>query len=452
MDTGAPPPSGPPKPQVRALQCPKCGAAIVMRSFGQAVSVVCSGCGSILDAKDPNLQILQQFQRVTGAVTPLIPLGTRGKMRGTDYEMIGFQRRSTSYEGTPYNWSEYLLFNPYKGFRYLTEYNGHWNDVTVCKDIPMLDPRLESSPLGVANYLGEIYKHFQTCDASTTFVLGEFPWQVQVGEHATVTDFIHPPRVLSRERTSGEVTWSLGEYMYGRDVWSAFHLPGNPPAATGVFENQPSPSGPNVGSTWKAFAGFTVVLLLLMAAFDLMSQKDLVLNTDYKLNAVSRANFFNPKEEPSFVTDIFELKGRTSDVEIKTSTNVDNSWIYLNYALINQDTGQAWDFGREVSYYHGYDNDGSWKEGKNDDTVTIPSIPAGHYYLRIEPESDPVHPAIAYQVEVKRDVPVMGIFGLAFLAMLVPAILISFRAIGFERARWSESDHPPTAILQGGSD
>jgi hypothetical protein len=443
---------GPPKPQVHALQCPRCGGAIILRTFGQALSVVCSGCGSILDAKDPNLQILQQFDRVTGAVTPLIPLGTRGKIRGTDYEVIGFQRRSTSYEGIAYNWSEYLLFNPYKGFRYLTEYNGHWNDVGVCKDVPMVDPNLDPSSLSVVTYLGEIYKHFQTSSAKTTFVLGEFPWQVRVGDDAVVTDYIHPPRVLCCEKTSEEVTCSLGEYTYGRDIWSAFHLPGNPPPATGVFENQPSPASPSVKNTWKVFAGFAIFLLLLMVAFDLASRKELVFGSGYTLKASARANFFNQKEEASFVTDLFELKGRTSDVEINTSANVSNSWIYLNYALINQETGQAWDFGREVSYYHGYDSDGSWNEGKDHDSVTIPSVPPGHYYLRVEPESDAVHPDIVYKVVVKRDVPVMGIFGLAFLALLIPAIIITWRSLGFERARWSESDHPGAGILPGGAD
>jgi hypothetical protein len=133
-------------------------------------------------------------------------------------------------------------------------------------------------------------------------------------------------------------------------------------------------------------------------------------------------------------------------VELTTSANVDNSWIYLNYALISQDTGQAWDFGREVSYYHGYDSDGSWTEGSQKDNVVIPSVPAGHYYLRIEPEVDPRHPPLAYSVQVKRDVPVLGFFGIAFLALFLPAIAITWRSINFERMRWAESDHPPIKI------
>ncbi|MGB8475524.1 MAG: DUF4178 domain-containing protein [Candidatus Acidiferrum sp.] len=430
MSTGTPPLSNPPKPQVKALNCPQCGAAIVLRSMGNAQTVVCASCHSILDAKDPKLQILQKFQVITGEVPPLIPLGTRGKLRGSDYEVIGFQRRSITVEGIRYDWHEYVLFNPYKPTRYLTEYQGHWNDISVCKELPVIR-------FTTANYLGESYKHFQTADATTNYVLGEFPWQVRVGEHAAVTDYVKPPRVLSSEKTANEVTWSIGEYMYGADIWKAFNLPGHAPEAVGVYENQPSPVSENVKGIWSAFLALSLLLLVLLAGFDLASSKTTVFDSSYRLNPGE------PKGEASFVTNVFDLDGRTSNVQVNTSANVDNSWIYLNYALISQDTGRAWDFGREVSYYHGYDSDGSWTEGSRKDSVVIPSVPSGHYYLRIEPEVDPKHPPLVYTVLVKRDVDVPGLFGVAFLALLIPAIAITWRSLSFERARWAESDHPP---------
>jgi Domain of unknown function (DUF4178) len=433
MSAGTPPLSNPPKPQAKGLNCPQCGAAITLRALGHAETVVCEGCHSILDAKDPNLQILQKFEVITGGDRPLIPLGTRGKLRGTDYEVIGFQRRTIKVEGISYHWHEYVLFNPYKTIRYLTEYDGHWNDISVCKELPQTE-------FAAANYLGEVYKHFQSSDATTDYVLGEFPWQVRVGEHAAVVEYVKPPRVLSAEKTANEVTWSIGEYMYGADIWKSFSLPGSPPQAVGVYENQPSPVSENVKGIWAAFAAFAILLLMLMAGFDLISSKGTAFESSYRLNAGE------PKGEASFVTDVFNLEGRTSNVEVTTSANVDNSWIYLNYALINQDTGQAWDFGREVSYYHGYDSDGSWSEGSQKDTVIIPSVPAGHYYLRIEPEVDATHPPISYSLQVKRDVPVLGFFGIAFLALLIPAIVITWRSLSFERARWAESDHPPIQI------
>lgn len=440
MSTGTPPLSGPPpKPQVRALNCPKCGGTITVRTFGQAETVACGNCRSILDAKDPNLAILQQFELKTSDVHPLIPLGTRGKLRATDYEVIGFQRRHATVEGITYPWHEYVLFNPYKGFRYLSEYNGHWNDISICKELPIFDG-------GSANYLGEVYKHFQTTDASTDFVLGEFPWQVRVGERGAVTDYVHPPRVLSSEKTDKEVTWSIGEYMYGREIWETFKLPGIAPEAEGVYENQPSPVAANVTAIWAAFAAFGVFLLAIMIGFDMLAKKEPAFQQTYHWE---RANSVG---ESSFVTDVFELKGRISTVEVKTAAPVSNEWIYLNYALINQDTGEAWDFGREVSYYYGYDSDGSWSEGKRDDTVVIPSVPPGQYYLRIEPEVDPAVRAISYSVQVRRDVPVFGIYGIGFIALLLPPLLLSWRSYAFERSRWSESDHPPMKISVNSED
>jgi hypothetical protein len=74
-------------------------------------------------------------------------------------------------------------------------------------------------------------------------------------------------------------------------------------------------------------------------------------------------------------------------------------------------------------------------------TVVVPSVPPGQYYLRIEPEADTVHPPITYTVEVRRDVPVTSFYGIGFLALLIPAILITWRSASFEKSRWSESDH-----------
>jgi len=428
--SGANPPAS---PQVKSVNCPGCGAALSLRSFSQAVTVVCDHCHSILDTQDPQLKILQQFKKITDEDAPLIPLGTRGKLRGAVYEVIGFQRRTIHVEGIPYSWHEYLLFNPYKGFRYLTEYNGHWNDTAALRSLPTLN---NFAGEGTVNYVGERYRHFQTCEAETSYVLGEFPWQVRVGETAEVTDYVSPPRVLSSERSGKEITWSMGEYMSGRDVWKAFSLPNDPPEPIGVYENQPSPFSADTRTIWMIFATFAVVVVVMMIGFASISADEQVFQGDYKFNPYSKA-------EASFVTDGFELKGRTSDVALSTTTNVDNSWIYLNFALINEDSGQAYDFGREISYYYGHDEDGFWHEGSTDDTAIVPSVPPGHYYLRVEPESDVKAGIISYTITAKRDVPQFSFFGIALLALLAPAALLTWRSINFEHLRWAESDHAP---------
>jgi hypothetical protein len=422
-------PPTPPKPATKALNCPQCGAALVIRSMDRAVSIVCEHCHSILDAKDPELQVVQRFQAAVNEDRPLIPLGTRGKIRGTDYEVIGFQRRTITEDGIDYSWHEYLLFNPYKGFRYLTEYNGHWNDVAPVTGLPTGDGMH-------AQYLGKTYKHFQTATARTTYVLGEFPWQVRINEKALCYDYVSAPYMLSSEVMANETTWSLGEYVHGEDLWKNFKLPGRPPTPIGVYEDQPSPLGAKAGTIWLTFAVLSLALVLFMIVNFAMSEREPV----FRQNYVFLQN--KPGQEPSFVTPVFELKGRTSNIEVQTTASINNEWIYLNYALINDTTGQAYDFGREVSYYYGRDSDGNWSEGSREDSVFVPSIPAGRYYLRVEPESSPSFGAIQYSITITRDVPVMSLYLVAFLALLFPALLFSWRVFNFEQMRWAESDHP----------
>ncbi|MCL4401049.1 MAG: DUF4178 domain-containing protein [Acidobacteria bacterium] len=400
---------GAPAGKVEGLNCPNCGAPQTIRTLGHAVTVVCPNCHAILDAKDPRLKVLQLFQERL-RFEPAIPLGTRGKLRNTVYEVVGFQVRTTESEGVVYSWREYVLFNPYKGFRYLTEYDGHWNDVAVIDAVP--DRTTVRNRPGVS-YLGKRYARFQGGEARTAFVLGEFPWQVRVGEQVQFEDYIAPPEMLSAESTAGETTWSLGEYIAGARVWEAFQLPGRPLPAIGVFENQPAPSL-DLGGMWTACMFLLLALCVLALGFSTFSRNQEVFRGSYSLNT------------SAFVTDVFELQGRPSDVQVSTVAPRDVE-AYFHYALIDADNGRAWDFGRELN------------EGR--DVAVVPHVPAGKYYLRVEPEVAAPLPSSTYQIAVRRDVPVAGFYWLAGLALLAPTAIRSLRAGGFEARRWRESDY-----------
>ena len=361
-------------------------------------------------------------------------------------------------DGVVYEWEEYLLFNPYKGFRYLTNYQGHWNYVTPVESLP--ERRAVGSRPAVT-FEGALYKHFSGAQATTSFVLGEFPWRVKVGEEVLADDFVYPPFVLSSETTSEEVTWSRGEYISGSELWKAFGLPGSAPRPVGVYLNQPSPHQGKVGGTWGIFALMLMVLLVIGIMFGLLSSGDTVFDEHYHYTTADRS-------EPSFVTKVFDVKGRATNLELTIHTNLINDWAYFNLALINETTGDAFDFGREVSYYTGTDSDGAWSEGGQSSTATIPHVPPGRYYLRIEPEMEgseqppplrrpaaktnqrsrfiakPSH-NVYYEIVVKHDVPGYGWFWLAALLLLFPPIFTTIRAASFEGHRWATSDYPPTS-------
>jgi hypothetical protein len=416
---------------VKALTCPSCGAAITLRTGAQAQVVVCPSCHAVLDAKDPNLAVLQKFaKRMT--VTPIIPLGTRGSLKGDAYEVVGFQERYITADGERYAWREYLLWNPHQGYRYLSEYDGHWNDIVVTKTPPVEDPQFDPAQV---EFHGETFKHFQTAVATTDFILGEFPWLVKVGDTAKVRDFVSPPDMLSEERTKDEVTWSFGTYTSPESIWEAFSLPGSPPSPRGTFENQPDNYAPSAAAFTNRFGIFLGVLVLMFFAREMTAANQEFFSKEY---------FFRSPggDSAAFVTEVFPITGRTSNVEVHIHAGVSNSWAYFDLALINDQTGKAIDLGREVSYYSGYDSDGSWSEGSNDDRSLLPAVPPGNYFLRVEPTGPTGGEMMAYSITLKRDVPSEGWFLIAFALLAIVPLVTALRAWGFEVGRWKESDHP----------
>jgi hypothetical protein len=410
-------------PKVRALSCPSCGAPLTVRGLLQTESIACGACGSVIDLADANLQVISTFQ-TNALLQPLIPLGARGKLLGDPFEVIGFMRRQITVEGVDYQWSEYLLFNPYKGFRWLTEYTGHWTFVRTLTERPIGDAQ--------PRYMNRTFQHFQTSRAKVTYVLGEFYWRVQVGEAANVDDYVSPPYLLSRERSEKESVWSLGQYIDPEVIRAAFAVKTPLPPRVGVYSCQPAPYRAAATSIYRLFGWLLVgaVFIQLIAGF--LSQNKLVYRGDFAYRPASG--------EKSFVTDVFDVPGRASNLVVKSHADVSNSWLYLGLALINDETGQAYDFGREISYYSGRDSDGSWSEGGRDDQAALPAVPAGRYYLRIEPENP--GDAVAYSIRVYRDVPRWSFFVLAVLGLLLLPGWLFWRQRYFEIQRWAESDHP----------
>jgi hypothetical protein len=417
------------KTAVSGLNCPSCGAPLTISAAGHSLSVVCAQCRSILDAKDPNLQVLQKFE-AKETIKPVIPLGIRGTLDGAEYQVIGFQVRTTDADDIADSWDEYLLFNPYKGFRYLTLYNGHWNYV---KTVPASPERIQLGKKPGAKLMGRTYVMYDTELATTTYVLGEFPWRVRVGEKNGTKDFIAVPRILSCEITEQETVWSLGEYMTGAQVWQAFRLPGQPPPARGIFANQPAPFTGQAGSMWRVCMNLLSAFVLLIIIFYMVAGQESVFQHQYGYTPRSGA-------EASFVTGAFEVKGHPSNVEVSIHTDLRNNWAYFNLALINEATGQGYDFGREVSSYSGRDSDGAWSEGSGNDSVIVPSVEPGKYYLRVEPEMAPNAQSVVYTLEIKRSVPSPAFFWIAAALLLIPPIFATWRAASFEGRRWSQSD------------
>ncbi len=282
---------------------------------------------------------------------------------------------------------------------------------------------------------GRLYQHFQTSVPVTTSVLGEFPWIAKIGDSARMRDFIAPPYLLSQEVTSTESVWSAGEYLEPEEVWAAFAMPGAPPVKIGVAAAQPNPWSGEIPAVWKIFWLAASVCVGVYAFFAATASGRMVYQGSFAVS-VSDA-------ERSRVSEVFEVSGRTSNLAVRLETNLAQQWAYVSMTLIDADTDQALDFGRELSYYSGVDDGESWSEGSPYETFYVPSVPAGRYYLRVEPETDA--PQLNFRVAVKRDVPLARLPLIALGMLLLPAVWAGMRHSSFENTRWMESDHPRTS-------
>lgn len=437
----------------KVLRCPSCGAPHELHAASRSQTLVCQFCESAIDLTDPTFKLLWKAQQQR-KLEPDIPLQAKGRLDGVEWENLGFQRRYVNVEGVNYFWSEYLLYNRERGYRYLTESQGHWTLLGTMHELPKASdggPVCGWPPQDFLTLDGKKYRHFQSAKARTDYVLGEFPWRVKVDDEAGVHDYVCPPDILSAEVGPDGMVWSRGRYLTPAEVWEAFSLTTTPPPSLGVAPNQPSPFAATMRSVWTQYALLALFGFVMMVGFSMTCRSQRAYSQQYAVST---------NEEPSVVSPPFKLEGRTSNVAVELTTDLDNRWAFFEMALINEETREALNFTKAVSYYHGVADGESWSEGSQKDYVLVPSVPSGTYVLRVEPQTgtadapEKLEPAenvpasqkkklFTYTVSVIRDVPQWGWYWLLVGLMLLYPLYATLRNAGFEQKRWSESDHPP---------
>lgn len=422
------------KPKVRNFECPSCGASVTIRCPGQSLSCVCDSCKTVIDVTNNNYEILSQYHGKTNYWKPVIELGTRGELKGRKWEVIGFLVRMDV--GSSFTWEEYLLFNPYYGYRWLTNNGGHWSFVTSIKKKP------RSQLVSSINFEDRTHKLFYQGQASVVYVLGEFYWRVVIDTRVFMRDYICPPYMLSSEEDDKELTWSVSEYVTPGEVAEAFGLKVTDlPRPTGIAPNEPSRSADSWRKIQKMWFLF-VIVITIMECFHIAGSSNKVAYSDSMLFKT------NQKSTTSITTKPFQLEKDNANVEVKVTADVDNSWFYTAIDLVNDKTGDAYSMERSCEYYHGYSDGESWSEGSTTSSGSLSGIPGGTYYMNIDYESGSFPMAgidKTVTISVLRDVPNYTNFGWALLFLSIIPIMSWWSTRSEEVQRWSQSDFSPYA-------
>jgi ribosomal protein S27E len=247
----------------RQFACPNCGASLTVQ-LATSQSMTCSSCTSIIDVSQGIGGELKHAIQ-DEPVQPLIPLGSTGQLQGVQWQVVGFQHRMGTDPSDPdehFGWEEYLLYNAKRGFTFLVDSTEGWSLVQPTTGAPSMT----SSGAQSATYLGTKYQLKESYSAETTYVAGEFYWQVSRGQKTSNRDFVSGKGILSLEQTANELTWSVGSKIDSDLVAKAFKLD----AKKDLLKR--SDAGPGSASQ-KVGCGTIILLFFVILVFLLLMSK-----------------------------------------------------------------------------------------------------------------------------------------------------------------------------------
>ena len=427
--------------KAKALNCPKCGGPLNLTAPDQAERIWCPHCGAGLDVTAGKLAYFSTLKKKT--IAPVIPLGSKGTIDGDEYVVAGFMERAVKFD-RDYFWTEYLLYNRERGYRWLVHSDDHWSFVTPLRAGEVGESQVLGGGIAKSLYYnGRRFKLFQDATARVTYVLGEFYWKVAVGESVDTADYIAPPFGISKEVTrSGaqEVNYSHAVYMTPKDVQKAFALEQKLPRPSTIGPMQPFP-GPHLG---KPFLILLLLLLLTAAFVGFTRPRRTLLERTFDLTTLP-AETATPGQV--FFTEPVTVSG-DGNIVIEGFANVDNDWLYVEGDFVNTLTNALSEFQLPLEYYHGVDQGERWSEGKRSRRIYLSSPEKGSYVLRLAAQWQEGKTPPNFTLRVREGVFRWPHFLAAFAVLLIPPFFALVRLARWEGERWKESAHSPYAALQ----
>lgn len=469
--------------RVSAVQvaCVQCGGSLELRAPDRALRVT---CGALLDVNQGHLSYLRTLERDTQMLKPEIPLGSTVHVEEPALTVIGCLRRSVHIDDVDYPFSEYLLYHPALGYRWLVDSDNHWSYVT-----PLPAGEVSLTSVGV-QHGGRRYRHFQTSDARVDRIFGEFYWKVELAEKAQMIDYVAPPFMLSSEQAESEINWSRGMWMETAELDRHIRPPGGEPG--GLLLPPAFTVAPHQPFRHRGMLAVAALLMALLAAAGIamaarspdraiplafdppldapapaamsaaapgspdagpMSEADSILarlQPPDPSNPLATASDLAPASRVHF-SNAFELEAR-KNVAFDFQASLDNSWLYVAADLVNEETGLTDSFDAQLESYRGIEGGEAWTEGDSKKNVTLAAVPAGRYVVRLETRwpsnrQGPVLHVAMRQGEFRARYLVGA---LALLAL--PALVICILWFNHERQRWADSDHPWSSGGGGGDE
>lgn len=315
-----------------------------------------------------NFRLIQQFTEQQGLYMNPLTLGATGKLKGVQFTVVGV----IAWESWGDVWIDYQLYSPTHGYAWLTYSKAHWMFTRRVRDLPSSHIWLLSTKDKV-KMRGEDFRFYEKYNAKVIYVAGELTWVARAGDTTAMADAIAPPLMITAEKSEQENEYYLGEYIDPQTITDEFDYQQDY-KQVGVHPAQPY-NRPVLQAISKASWPFALLALVAMIAITLL----------FSGNALQRHTI-----QPQDLTDgsiSLPMTINNADRLVKATFKSAHSNVWARYVMniVDTKTNQAiHTFGKELSFYDGYDSEGYWSEGNQTMTAHFRVPKPGNYTLRLE--------------------------------------------------------------------
>lgn len=411
-----------------AIRCRSCGKPYEGAKVETTRMVVCDACGSALELDEAEIRVIG---RNVGEVPRFtFSIGQPITVNGIRFEVMGRLCYVENDEGTTYKSYDYALYNPDSGYLWLSEEEGHFTIKTV------IHTRIPLPPIPVphmkVSVQDKVFQIYETGEVTLRWVDGALPWRAAVGETTRYTHLISPPEFIDVEITGQEQELFRGRYLSREELLAG--LPEGielPEPDQGVYSCQPyEPSAWIRG--WGKIGTLFLLLNVGLFGWCLLATK----TTELLREKISADQY--TKEH---LTAPFSVYRDGVILCLNGYAPLKNSWIAMDFALVDSQDQVISEVYGDASYYSGTDSEGAWTEGSRSFESCFRVDKAGTYRLLIHgqggtgesgpPGKEPVEIVVVSGKTI-------GWYFLVSIALSLGVALVPplGRAV-FERRRWS---------------
>ncbi|MGN6637932.1 MAG: DUF4178 domain-containing protein [Mucilaginibacter sp.] len=442
-------------PQSQQATCPHCAKPVTLYDPDGSEYVICTECWSYLRwyADKKILETQQTLPAIQ--YEHILDPGTIGIINGTEYKVLAYMEKKEA--GTDYEWLEYMLWSYEKGYAFLAVYNGHWSFIAGIEHFPELkDVILDGS----SAYLGDNeYKEYNRYTPVITALKGEFDWDVYE-ERIGSREFICPPYMLVRERNKKNesiIDWYWGEYITPREIADGFKVGIEKfPEQVDIGANQPNITRIRYKQILRIsiLAAILMVILQLLCVIikpqqTLMTHAVSLISPAVKKDTTKKDSSIYASALPNATyeflpqrTASFTIENGPAPVDLYLAAPVENNWMESTVELVSEKDNQTWDVTKEIEYYSGYDDEGTWSEGSTNGTITVDNIPSGRYHLNVYPYAG-TQSLNSLDLRVTANVILWQNVLITLLVLMLAPLAFWYFQRRFEVNRWMNSDFSP---------